>query len=203
MCDNREMARKYELKRRAERKEETRRRIVEAAIDLHATVGPARATVSAIAERAGVQRHTFYRHFPDERSLGDACSGLHLERHPLPEPGTWRQMADPRARMRAGLDALYAYFAANEGMLANVLRDAEVHELTREIVQAKIGPPLEAIQEVLVAGFGVRGGRRLRLRAAVGLATDFQTWRLLVRRSGMPQADAVELMTRLVACAAD
>ena len=69
------MARTYRLKRRAERQDETRHRIVEAAVALHTTVGPARTTVSAIAERAGVQRHTFYRHFPDERSLGLACSG--------------------------------------------------------------------------------------------------------------------------------
>lgn len=48
------MARTYTLKRRAEGQADTRRRIVEAAIDLHGTVGPARTTVSMIAERAGV-----------------------------------------------------------------------------------------------------------------------------------------------------
>ena len=195
------VARKYELKRRAERKEETRRRIVEAAIDLHATVGPARSTVSAIAERAGVQRHTFYAHFPDERALGYACSGLHLERRPLPDPEPWRAVGDPRARLSKGLAELYAYFAANEEILANVTRDAEVHELTREIVQVRIEPSFEQIRGVLAAGFRARGKRRSRVRAAVGLAADFQTWRLLVRRSGMSQAEAVELMTRMVVCA--
>jgi AcrR family transcriptional regulator len=80
------MSRTYTLKRRAERQAETRRRIVEAAVDLHSSIGPARTTVSMIAERAGVQRHTFYAHFPDERSLFLACSGLTLERDPLPDP---------------------------------------------------------------------------------------------------------------------
>ena len=88
--------RKYELKKRAERQEETRRRIVEAAVDLHGTIGPARTSVSAIAERAGVQRHTYYRHFPDERTLGMACSGLHFERNPLPDPEPWREIERPR-----------------------------------------------------------------------------------------------------------
>jgi AcrR family transcriptional regulator len=52
------MTRTYTLKRRAEKQAETRQRIVEAAVDLHSTVGPARTTLSRIAERAGVQRHT-------------------------------------------------------------------------------------------------------------------------------------------------
>jgi AcrR family transcriptional regulator len=80
------MPRKYELKKRAERKEETRRRIVEAAVELHGTVGPARTTVSEIARLAGVQRHTYYDHFRDELSLLHACSGLHAEQNPPPDP---------------------------------------------------------------------------------------------------------------------
>src|ERR1700704_615036 len=102
--------RKYELRKRAERQEETRRRIVEAAIELHGTVGPARTSVSAIAARAGVQRHTYYRHFPDERSLGLACSGLYMERNPLPDPAPWRAIRDPEKRLRRCLGDLYAYY---------------------------------------------------------------------------------------------
>src|ERR687893_573213 len=70
------MTRTYTLKRRAEQQAETRRRIVEAAVELHSSVGPALTTLSQVAERAGVQRHTLYAHFPDEWSLFLACSGL-------------------------------------------------------------------------------------------------------------------------------
>ena len=70
------MARKYTLKKRADQQAQTRQRIVEAAVDLHGSVGPAATTISMVAERAGVQRHTLYAHFPDERSLFLACSGL-------------------------------------------------------------------------------------------------------------------------------
>src|ERR671919_2780048 len=80
------MPRKYEMKRRAERMQETRRRIAEAAMELHQTVGPARTTVSAIAEKAGVQRHTYYAHFPELRDLYTACMGHYAERNPVPEP---------------------------------------------------------------------------------------------------------------------
>src|SRR5919206_903871 len=107
------MARTYTMKRRAERQAETRRRIVEAAVDLHGSVGPALTNTSMVAKRAGVQRHTLYAHFPDERSLHLACSGLAMERDPLPDPEPWRAIADQRERLRAGLRAVYDWYGRN------------------------------------------------------------------------------------------
>src|ERR687894_2350774 len=94
------MPRKYEMKRRAERAQETRRRIAEAAMELHRTVGPARTTVSAIAEKAGVQRHTYYAHFPELKDLYRACTAHHMERYPLPDPSSWSDVADAEERLR-------------------------------------------------------------------------------------------------------
>src|SRR5438270_10289088 len=128
------MPRKYELKRRAERQEETRRRIVEATIELHRTKGPARTTLSDVARRAGVQRHTLYSHFSDARALQMACSGHFTELNPLPDPAQW-QALQGEARLRRGLLELYEYFARTEDMMAAVFRDAEVHSLTREIME--------------------------------------------------------------------
>ena len=85
-----DVTRPYRLKRRAERLDETRQRIVEAAIELHQTIGPAATTVSDVAERAHVGRVTVYRHFPDELTLARACSGLYFERHPAPDPDRWQ-----------------------------------------------------------------------------------------------------------------
>src|SRR5919198_4318625 len=164
------MGRKYQLKKRAERQEETRRRIVEAAIDLHGTIGPARTTVSAIAERAGVQRHTYYRHFPDDRSLFMACSGLYSERNPPPDPEPWRAIGDPDERLRRALRELYAYYAANEPMFSNVMRDAEVHPLTAEANLARFAPVVAAMRDVLGAG-----RRSKRALALIDLAIAFPT----------------------------
>src|SRR4051812_7605970 len=119
------MTRTYTKKRRAEQQAETRQRIVEAAVALHGTIGPARTTVSMVAERAGVQRHTFYAHFPDERSLQLACSGLAFERDPLPDAEPWRTVEDPGERLRVGLRAIYDWYARNADLTACVLRDAE------------------------------------------------------------------------------
>jgi hypothetical protein len=44
--------------RRREQIETMRERITEAAFGLHGTIGPSQTTISAVADLAGVQRHT-------------------------------------------------------------------------------------------------------------------------------------------------
>jgi AcrR family transcriptional regulator len=184
--------RKYEMKKRAEAQEETRRRIVEAAIDLHGTIGPARTSVSAIAQRAGVQRHTYYRHFPDERSLFMACSGLYAESNPMPDHEPWVAIDDPEERLAMALDELYTYYAQNEPMLSNVTRDAEIHPLTREIAQLQVGPVLAAMHTALAKDVPQPA------QALIGLALQFGTWRSLTRDSGLGHDQAVDTMVGAV-----
>jgi AcrR family transcriptional regulator len=186
------MTRSYTLKRRAEKQAETRQRIVEAAVELHGSVGPASTTISMIADRAGVQRHTFYAHFPDERSLLMACSGLAMERDPLPDPGPWRAIADARERLRTGLGALYSWFERNAELTACVLRDAEHHAPTREIAELRLEPVMAAYRDVLGAGL------RREQRALLALALSFYTWRSLVREGGLGKEAAVNAMVQAV-----
>lgn len=118
--------RKYELRRRAQSQEKTRRKIVDATVELHEKLGPRATTISAIAEQAGVQRLTVYRHFPDDTALFGACSSQWFGDHPLPDPAIWRTPPDWRSRCQAGLAALFAYYRRNTGMLASVMRDADL-----------------------------------------------------------------------------
>jgi AcrR family transcriptional regulator len=187
------MARPYRLKRRAERQAETRQRIVDATVELHREIGPARTTVSAIAERAGVQRLTVYRHFPDERALLNACSGQFMEQNPPPNPTNWLEIDNPRDRCSRGLTELYEYYARTEAMMGNVLRDAETDPLTREAT-APYHEYVRAVQGVLVDGWKTCDDAKTRLAAAVGHALDFYTWRSLVRTQGLDIREAVELM---------
>jgi AcrR family transcriptional regulator len=199
-CNNQPMAaRKYELKRRAERAEQTRRRIVEAAIELHGTIGPARTTVTAVASCAGVQRHTYYRHFPDQRSLMLACSGLYGERNPWPDPDEWRRIEGSRRRLTHGLAELFDFYERNERMLANITRDAEVDPLTREISTLRRRPAIERMRDVLAEPFGARRERRRRLIAAIELALDFRTWQRLVRVGALRRSEAVDVLVRAIA----
>jgi AcrR family transcriptional regulator len=188
------MSRTYTLKRRAEQQAETRRRIVEAAVDLHSSVGPALTTYSMVAERAGVQRHTLYAHFPGERSLFLACSGLAFEADPPPDAGPWRKIADRQERLRVGLSAIYGWFERNAKLAACVLRDAEYHPLTKEIFDLRFGPYLTSYHEVL--------GTRLNVkqRAVLGMALNFFTWRALVRDGGLKRNAAVDAMARAIEC---
>ncbi|MDQ4126977.1 MAG: TetR/AcrR family transcriptional regulator [Actinomycetota bacterium] len=195
------MTRKYELKRRAEKQEETRRRILEATLGLHESVGPARTTVSAVAQRAGVQRLTVYRHFPDEWALLAACSGHWIAANPAPDFGPWRKFRDPEERLREALGKLYAFYGRTEPMMANLVRDAPKMPALAELL-APYGEYLAAVRDVLAAGWGARGKRRGLLLAGIGHTLDFATWRSLVRGQGLDDGRAVELMVSLVRCSA-
>ncbi len=189
------MARTYTLKRRAEQQAETRRRIVEAAVELHGSVGPALTTYSMVAERAGVQRHTLYAHFPDERSLFMACSGLVNERDPPPEAAAWRDVEDRRERLAAGLRAVYDWYERNATLASQRAARRRTSCADKRGHQLRFAPSMAAWHEVLGADLS------LKQRAVLRLALSFFTWRSLVREGGLEQRAAVEAMVRAIDCA--
>jgi AcrR family transcriptional regulator len=188
--------RKYELRKRAEQMADTHRRITEAAIELHGTVGPARTTLSAVAERAGVERRTLYRHFPTEADLFVACSTHYFAAHPWPDLDAWRAIPDPDRRLEHALDELYAYYERTEPMFRNVLRDAALVDFARDAV-VPLHAYLEDAAEALLAGRRLRGRRRDLVTGALRHALAFSTWHSLTT-SGLARADAVRLVTALV-----
>jgi AcrR family transcriptional regulator len=188
--------RPYRLKKRAEAMSDTRQRITEAAMELHGTVGPARTTVSAVAERAGVQRHTVYRHFPTEDDLFAACSAHWAEMNPVPNMEAWRRESDPAVRLERALRELYEYYTATASMWANVLRDVDLVPS----VPASLAPferHLDDVAELLASGWGARGARRALLKAGIRHAIDFRTWESLVERGGITTAEGARLMRAL------
>ena len=186
------MSRPYTLKRRAERQDQTRQRIVEAAIELHQTIGPTATTISQIADRAGVGRVTVYRHFPDELTLARACSGQYFERNPAPDPERWRAIADPEERLRTALHETYRYHRATQQMISHILADARDHP-----VMAPYHRHWRQAADVLLEPWPVRGRQRKPLRAAIALALSFDTWHTLSQEHGLTDPQAVELMLRL------
>jgi AcrR family transcriptional regulator len=168
------MPRKYTQKKRAEQQAETRHRITEAALELHKSLGPARTTFSMVAERAGVQRHTLYAHFPDERSLFMACSGLHQEQDPPPDAAPWLAIANRAARLGVGLGQIYAWYERNATLIAAVLRDSELNDVLRDVSGQRLGPYLAAWRAALLPEDGSP-----RTHALLDLALSFHTWRTL------------------------
>jgi AcrR family transcriptional regulator len=185
------MTRRYELKQRAESKMATRRRIVEATVELHKSVGFG-TTISAIAERAGVQRLTVYRHFPDERSLFEACSGHWRAENPAPDISSWAALDDPEERLRLALIETYGFFRRTEDMTGNLLRDLP-HSPVLQDVAAPLLEYWQSARQALDRGWTVRGSQRKVLRAIIGHALAFETWRSLVRE-GLDDRGAAEAM---------
>ena len=163
---------------------------------LHGTVGPARTSISAIAEKAGVRRSTVYRHFPDEATLFDACSSHWAAANPLPDIDAWGAIEDPDERLRTALDELYAFYRRTERMMENLHRDEETVPLVKEHFAGYRGY-LAAARDVLLHGRPERGSHRDETRAAIGHALAFPTWRSLTREQGLDNARAAELMCKL------
>lgn len=187
------MARRYEQKLRAERQEQTKRRIIEAAIELHEASGPARTTITAIARRAGVGRLSVYRHFPDEPALLAACSGLYWQHNPAPDPTAWTRISDPLTRLRTALRESYAYHRQTEPMISRALAD-----VGDQPVMAPYHEHWRKAAEAVAAGWRTQGRKRQNLRAAIGHALSFTTWRSLTREQGLSDGEAIELMLGLV-----
>jgi AcrR family transcriptional regulator len=193
--------RKYELKARAEKQAETRRRIVEATSALHEEVGPARTTVAEIARRAGVQRLTVYNNFPTDTDLFAACGEHSMAQNPPPDPSAALALDDPAERLRAVLRPFYRWYRKSAQGQENLQRDRLVMPALDAVMKIRMDQSLGNLADALSAGFAPGGRPAKNVRAAVALALDFWTWRRLARE-GMSDDDAAALMVGAVKAAA-
>lgn len=186
--------RQYTQKRRAAKQAETRARIVQAIMELHEEVGPRATTVSGIAERAGVERLTVYRHFPNEASLFQACSARFLELNPPPDPAAWQNLVAPGAYTRALLTSLYGYYRRTERMFTQVYRDADDIPALKATVDA-FEAYLDGLRDHLLSRWAAAGSGDAALRAATGHALAFSTWSSLNAQK-LDDPQMAELITR-------
>jgi AcrR family transcriptional regulator len=196
-----EQKRAYRKKRRAALEAQTRLRITESTVELHRTLGPSRTSISGVAERAGVRRSTVYRHFPDEAALFAACSAHWMASNPLPDLAGWAAIESPDERLGRALEELYSYYRRTQQMMENLHRD----EATMPIVKQLFGgfrDYLAAARETLTNGRQSPRQTDQALRAAVGHALSFSTWRSLTQEQGLDDEKAANLMCRLIAAAA-
>jgi AcrR family transcriptional regulator len=183
--------RPYVLKARGDQMAETRARIVEAIMLLHQEVGPHQTTISAVAERAGVERLTVYRHFRDETEMLAACSHRYFELNPPPDPSGWGQESEPARRVRRGLTELYAYFRRTAPMFEKIYRDASVSEPVKNAVSQ-----FDRYLNQLAGGLATAWPREKagsRRHLILRHATKFATWRSL-ETDGVDDVQKVALM---------
>lgn len=192
--------RPYRQSLRAEKTASTRQRIVEAAIELHGTVGPANTSLSAVARKADVSRPTLYSHFPDEASLFRACTMHWMSQDPPPDATAWLEIDDPLTRVGTALSQIYAHCARNEQMTGNVFRDMYLVESMRSFNVPLVEGSFAAMSEILGSAFSDGPDLAVRRKAMLSVALSFNTWKTLVRSEGLTNEEAADLMARLVAC---
>jgi AcrR family transcriptional regulator len=131
--------RAYQLGRRAESAEETRRRIVQATFELHDQQGISATTMKQIAERAGVGIGTVYHHFPTLDDTIMACGQMVMATNPLPTEAIFAGVPTMKARLvrlaRTWFDYLdrigFEMVRADAGKVAIVRQFVEEEASTR------------------------------------------------------------------------
>lgn len=190
--------RTYRQKRRAQQQYDTRQRIVEAAVSLHEAVGDEEATITAIAEKAGVGRVTVYRHFPDERALLTACTDHYLALHPPPDPSAWPQIEAPGERLQTAISEIYTYHRRTEKMIARGAADSLANPVLAELLQPVTGY-WHSVRDLLAGSLAGEHAPSPSFAALVGHLISFGAWQSLTRDQGLEDAEAVALSTRLIA----
>lgn len=189
-------ARRYEMRGRAAAVEQTRQRIVEAAIRVFAERTAAASTMEDVAAEAGVSSATVYRHFRDFDGLADACAetAFNIAEVPTPEVAA-RQFAD-----LSGVTAKVERFIAIScdcyeragAWLAAERRERHLPAFARTVGRE------EAALDAIVRGLLEPVGADAVTTATVKALVDFPFWQALVA-AGVAMPDIPSLMFQLVA----
>ena len=190
-------SRTYRKTERARQEADTRRRITEAAVELHRTLGPANTKITDVAELAGVSRMTVYNHFPTEVDLFVACSTHWATQNPFPDPSRWAAIDDPSERLVSALKELYGWYGLKEDMLGKVFRDTPVVPALAGVMDGFWSKYVEELVRTLAHGWPAVGDADVVLQPALRLVVDFGTWRVLTG-SGLDHGRAAELAARMV-----
>jgi AcrR family transcriptional regulator len=186
--------RKYTKTRRAEQQEQTRERIVEAVMALHEELGPANTSIKAVAEKAGVQRLTVYRYFPDDISLFQACTSQWLKLNPPPDTAEWANTSQADERCYVALLAFYRYYSQTETMWAGAYRDVATVEALQQPM-ARFEAYLDQVRDDLLTPWKATGKRKQQLSVTLRHGLQFTTWQSLKRQNQKDKQIAELVMT--------
>ena len=171
-------SRKYTKTRRAEQESKTRERIVEALVELHQELGPAHTSVKAVAEKAGVQRLTVYRYFPDDESMLQACSAHWWGLNPPPDFAEWANIEEPVERCFTALRSFYQYYRKTEPMWSSLYRDVNELDALAKIMTQYEGF-LDQVRDDLLLPWKAKGKRKQQISATIRHCLAFSTWQSL------------------------
>jgi AcrR family transcriptional regulator len=181
--------RTYRMTRRAAANAETRRRIVDAAIALHAEKGILGTSWPDIARRADVALGTVYRHFPGLDQLVPACTSENALRTRPPGPDILLGLIRPEERVRQFVQELFAFY----GRTAPWTPRAGIDRQQLPVLDTILSRREAGLRALVGETLGPLRRRRHAVEAALAL-TDFGVWRSLTR-SGL----STEASARLIA----
>ena len=187
----------YQSELRAEQAEETRRRILDAALRVMAA-GLASLSVPAVAREAGVSVPTVYRHFRTKAGLlaqmyPHAARRAGLDR--VPDPST---VGDVKSAVRALIERLDALDDMGRAAFASPIAD-EVRHATMPARFAKMRRVAESIEPPLS---GADLDRITRLLVVLISQSALRTWRDHLGVTADQAADDVDWVLRAVTAAA-
>lgn len=196
----REMSpRKYDMTKRAEALEATRKRIVDATVAAHRELGIQATSWDEIASRAEVGVGTVYRHFRSLDELLPACGALVTETLALPADDELPTLLDGarslRERIRRIVTRIFAAYERGAPFIENIRRERE--DLPNlEPWHQSIENTLDALSREALRPINP-DERALDLTRAL---TDLYTWKAFKQR-GLSQHETIETVTHLIASA--
>jgi AcrR family transcriptional regulator len=184
------------MTKRAASVEETRRRIVDATLDLHTSQGILATSWEDIARRADVAPATVYRHFPTLDELLPACGEQSMQQLALPSDEQiaerFRGTRSRRERLRRLIEELFGLYERGghvlhavrreRALLAPLQRDHEEIEQRLDALTAAALEPSELGEQEI---------------AVVRALTDYDAWAAL-RARGITGPDAVDVVAGLL-----
>jgi AcrR family transcriptional regulator len=185
--------RRYRSDRRQAAAAETRRRIVEAAVVLHAEQGSMATSYAQLAQRADVAVPTVYKHFPDRAALMQSCTGHVFARSPALGPEMFQGLVTAEARLAALAKATYAVHRFQAPWMRWGVPEAAVMPELAKIMTGVLAKFHRLVVLALEPRFAA--GPPASLIALIKILLDFAAWRRLTEEAGLSQSAAAERVT--------
>jgi AcrR family transcriptional regulator len=182
------------MTRRARAAAQTRRRIIDATLQLHGEKGIAATSWDDIAARAGVGVGTVYRHFPSLDELVPACGEITRQVLELPDdaPSLFADCDSAPERIERLVREAFAIYERGAPQLRAIRNDPEVHPNVAEAGE-EAEAALAALIDAAVAPSGIKSADRAVVRAMI----DLNTWDAL-RDQELDQAQAVATIAEML-----
>jgi AcrR family transcriptional regulator len=182
--------RKYDLGKRAEAVEETRRKIIQATFELHGEKGVLATSMQDIAERADVALRTVYYHYPTVDDLVAGCGKKVIALLAPPTPAIFSGVTTFEERVRQLVQELFAMYERGSPMIDVARREqGEVTGLADFVTNDA------ASREALVREALRPFKPRLRTIHEVAALTDFYVWKALTQQN-LTTRQAVDVIHR-------